>query len=31
MTLCRISATGRQAFETYRKQLKQFVDQTGQL
>jgi len=31
MTLCRMTEEGQQAFETYRKQLKQFVDQTGQL
>ena len=31
MTLCRITDEGRQAFETYRKQLKQFVEQTGQV
>ena len=28
MTLCRMTKNGRQAFETYRKQLKQFVDNT---
>ena len=31
MTLCRMTEEGQQAFENYRKQLKQFVDQTGQL
>jgi DNA-binding MarR family transcriptional regulator len=29
LTLCRITAKGRAAFENYRKQLKQFVDGTG--
>jgi DNA-binding transcriptional ArsR family regulator len=28
MTLCRMTKNGRQAFETYRKQLKQFVENT---
>jgi len=28
MTLCRMTKSGRQAFETYRKQLKQFVENT---
>jgi DNA-binding transcriptional ArsR family regulator len=28
MTLCRMTKNGRQAFETYRKQLKQFVEST---
>jgi DNA-binding MarR family transcriptional regulator len=28
MTLCRMTESGRQAFETYRKQLKQFVENT---
>jgi DNA-binding MarR family transcriptional regulator len=31
MTLCRITETGRKAFENYRRQLKQFVEQTGQV
>jgi DNA-binding transcriptional ArsR family regulator len=31
MTLCRITVEGRQAFETYRRQLKQFVEQTSQV
>ena len=31
MTLCRMTEEGQQAFENYRKHLKQFVDQTGQL
>ena len=31
MTLCRMTDEGRQAFETYRKQLKQFVEQTSQI
>jgi DNA-binding transcriptional ArsR family regulator len=31
MTLCRITEEGLQAFETYRRQLKQFVEQTGQV
>jgi len=30
MTLCRMTDKGRHAFETYRKQLKQFVEQTSQ-
>jgi DNA-binding transcriptional ArsR family regulator len=28
LTLCRMTDTGRKAFETYRKQLKQFVENT---
>jgi DNA-binding transcriptional ArsR family regulator len=28
MTLCRMTKNGRQAFETYRNQLKQFVENT---
>jgi DNA-binding transcriptional ArsR family regulator len=28
MTLCRMTKNGRQAFEAYRKQLKQFVENT---
>jgi len=28
MTLCRMTKSGRQAFEAYRKQLKQFVENT---
>jgi DNA-binding transcriptional ArsR family regulator len=31
MTLCRMTDAGSQAFETYRKQLKQFVEQTSQV
>jgi DNA-binding MarR family transcriptional regulator len=31
MTLCSITNQGRQAFDTYRKQLKQFVEQTEQV
>ncbi len=31
MTLCHITEAGRKAFENYRKQLKRFVEQTGQV
>jgi DNA-binding MarR family transcriptional regulator len=31
MTLCRLTEAGRKAFENYRKQLRQFVEQTGQV
>ena len=31
MTLCRMTEEGQQAFENYRKQLKQFVEQTSQI
>jgi DNA-binding transcriptional ArsR family regulator len=29
LTICRLAANGRKAFEAYRKQLKRFIDQTA--
>ncbi|NLE77767.1 MAG: transcriptional regulator [Chloroflexi bacterium] len=31
LTICRLTEAGRQAFSTYRRQLKQFVEQTTNL